>query len=58
MKSKEFPYKKFQTTKAWNVVESAIKELAANNDIVETTDRSYIVGFILKQLDGKKLLKD
>ena len=57
MKSKEFPYKKFQATKAWNVVENAIEKLVENKDLVETTARRYIVGFILKQLDGNKLLK-
>jgi hypothetical protein len=57
-KSKEFSYKQLQVTETWGVVDSAIKQLAENKDLVETTDRRYIVGFILKQLDDNKLLKN
>jgi hypothetical protein len=57
MKPKEFPYKKFQATEAWKIVDHAIEELVENKDLTETTARRYIVGFILKQLDDNKLLK-
>ena len=57
-KFKEFPYNQFQATETWSVVDNAIKQLAENKDLVETTDRRYIVGFILKQLDNNKLLKN
>jgi hypothetical protein len=57
MKFKEFPYKKFQATEAWSVVDDAVEQLVKNKDLVETTARRYIVGFILKQLDDSKLLK-
>jgi hypothetical protein len=57
MKFKEFPYKKFQATKSWSVVDDAVEQLVKNKDLVETTARRYIVGFILKQLDDSKLLK-
>jgi hypothetical protein len=58
MKFKEFPYEKFQTTKAWNIVDDAIGQLVENKDLTETTARRYIVGFILKQLSDNKLLKN
>jgi hypothetical protein len=57
MKFKEFPYKKIQATKTWNVVDDAVEQLVKNKDLVETTARRYIVGFILKQLDDSELLK-
>jgi hypothetical protein len=57
MKFKEFPYKKLQATKAWSIVDGAIEQLVENKDLVETTARRYIVGFILKQLNDNKLLK-
>lgn len=57
MKAKEFPYQKFQATPAWEVVEQAIGKLINNSDLVEKTDRRYIVGFILKELADKELLK-
>ena len=53
----EFPYKEFQDTEAWSVVDNAIEQLVENKDLMETTARRYIVGFILKQLDDNKLLK-
>jgi hypothetical protein len=56
-KFREFQYNQLQATETWSVVDDAIKQLAENKDLVETTDRRYIVGFILKQLDDNKLLK-
>jgi hypothetical protein len=58
MKIKEFPYEKFQATKAWNIVDDTIGQLVENKDLAETTARRYIVGFILKQLADNKLLKE
>jgi hypothetical protein len=57
MKFKEFPYKKLQATEAWGIVDGAIEQLVENKDLVETTARRYIIGFILKQLNDNKLLK-
>ena len=57
-KFEEFPDKEFQATKAWMIVDDAIERLVENKDLVETTARRYLVGFILKQLNEAKLLKN
>jgi hypothetical protein len=44
------PYDLYKGTKIWEIVEKAIEDLIANNDIAETTQRDYIVGYICKQL--------
>jgi hypothetical protein len=42
------PYKKFENTPLWSVVNKGIKDLVENNDIEETTNREYIVGYLCK----------
>ena len=56
--SKNRPYRKFENTKLWNVVEKAVADLVENQDIVETTHRYYIVGYILKNLNVARVLKN
>ncbi|MGD0631503.1 MAG: hypothetical protein ABR987_19405 [Terracidiphilus sp.] len=36
----------------WEVVNAAIDDLVKNGDLVETTRRDYIVGYICKKLGG------
>jgi hypothetical protein len=45
-----FPYELYRGTKVWLNVEKAIHDLVENRDIVETTSRDYIVGYICKQM--------
>lgn len=42
------PYKEFENTPIWKIVNKAIKELVENDDIEEKTQREYIVGYISK----------
>lgn len=49
-------YKKFEQLIAWSVIDQAISDLAENTDIIEQTDRRYIVGYLLKKLSDNKLL--
>ena len=46
----EFPYKKFEFTARWDVINRTIEDLVENKDIQETTDRKYIVGYLCKAL--------
>ncbi|HXH71038.1 MAG TPA: hypothetical protein VNI60_11970 [Pyrinomonadaceae bacterium] len=52
------PYKKFQNTKVWQVVEQSIFDLEENQDLKLLTIKEYIIGFICKKLDDNKLLKN
>ena len=40
------PYVKYEGTAIWTSLETAISDLVANGDLVEQTNRKYIVGVI------------
>ncbi len=46
------PYEMFGGTQVWKIVEKTINDLVDNNDIIEKTQRDYIVGYICKDLQG------
>jgi len=52
------PYAQFKELKAWKVVDQAIEDLVENQDMVETTVRKCIVGYILKRLSENELLTE
>jgi hypothetical protein len=56
VKMERHPYTSYETTRAWSVVEKAIDDLIANRDIKETTNRSYIVGYLVQQLVEKRVV--
>ena len=58
MRNKEFPYQKYLSNPAWQTVDHAIERLASNADLIEKTERRYIVGFILKQLVDEGFLNE
>jgi hypothetical protein len=55
--AKDYPYRKFEDLAAWNVVDEAIEKLERNNDLMALTNRRYIVGFVVKKLIDKGLIK-
>ena len=46
--STSHPYKKFENTPLWAVINNGIDDLVENNDIEESTQRDYIVGYLCK----------
>jgi len=54
--SARHPYKLLEQHKAWKVADKALKDLVSNGDLEELTDRSYIVGYILKKLQEANAL--
>lgn len=46
----EHPYKQFEGTALWQVLDAALSDLIANDDIEERTAREYIVGYLAQQL--------
>jgi hypothetical protein len=44
------PYVKLEGTPLWNAIELAIKDLVLNKDIVESTARPYIVGYLCQRI--------
>jgi hypothetical protein len=55
-KNNEFshPYKEFESTTRWRQLDKAVRELVKNKDIIETTRREYIVGYLCKALSRMK----
>lgn len=46
----DHPYTELEKTRLWAAVESAIKDLVSNNDLVESSARPYIVGYLCQKL--------
>lgn len=51
------PFAQYKEHAAWKVLDQAIEDLVENQDIVETTVRKFIVGYLIKQLVKNDLLK-
>ena len=49
-------YSEYETTEAWKIIDAAISDLVANQDIKETTPRHYIVGYLVKSLVDSSVL--
>ena len=46
------PYETHRGTELWKIVDKAVSDLVENSDIVETTQRNYIVGYLCQSLQG------
>lgn len=47
------PYEKYRGTAPWDVLAKVISDLVKNRDIVETTHRDYVVGYICESLQDQ-----
>ncbi len=56
MKTKKNAYQEFEGLPAWAVIEQAIESLVQNKDLIEQTDRRYIVGLLVRRLNEKEML--
>ena len=48
------PYLKYENSRIWKIVDAAISDLVENGDVVQTTRREYIVGYLIKKLERIK----
>jgi hypothetical protein len=48
------PYLKYEGTTMWASVEQALAALVTNGDLVEKTNRKYIVGYFCKVLSAER----
>ena len=46
----EHPYRAFEQTRLWELIEKVVTDLESNRDLQFTTAPEYIVGYICKQL--------
>jgi hypothetical protein len=44
------PYEKYEPTEIWVIIRKSLRELEKNNDIVITTHKNYVIGFLCKAL--------
>jgi hypothetical protein len=56
MKADGFPYKKFEKSQVWTAVEKAIDDLVQNTDLIEQTDRRYVVGYLINRMQEEGVL--
>ena len=47
----DHPYKHLEGRPEWKALDRAISNLVRNGDLVESTPRAYIVGYLLSRLD-------
>jgi hypothetical protein len=47
---RDHPYRLFEATPEWAILDRAIRELVENYGIQETTAHEYIVGYLCKSL--------
>ncbi len=48
MKEIKHPYKEYEQTQLWELIDKAIDDLVENQDIELTTRKEYIVGYLCK----------
>lgn len=47
------PYKKFEKTKLWELINEALDDLIKNQDIELTTRKEYVVGYLCKVIKSE-----
>ena len=53
MKEIKHPYKEYQQTQLWDLVDKAIDHLVKNQDIELTTRKEYIIGYLCKTIKSE-----
>jgi hypothetical protein len=54
---KNYPYSLFERLPEWNILKKIIKDLEINGDLKLQTNIKHIVGYIIKILVKKKIIK-
>ena len=52
------PYEEYEGTALWQALDSAIRALEGNQDLVLTTAREYVIGFLCRRLVIDRLVTD
>jgi hypothetical protein len=50
------PFDEYRDTPLWNAVESTLNELVASREIAVNTAPEYVIGYLCRQLQAKKLV--
>ncbi len=46
------PYKQYENTHLWELINSAIDDLITNQDIELTTRKEYVIGYLCKVINS------
>jgi hypothetical protein len=57
MSNRKHPYNIYETHPIWPLISESIDKLVKNGDLIEQTDRSYIVGFFVQELLNNDYIK-
>ena len=52
----QHPYVQFEGTSVWSALDAALTALVQNGDVIEQTDRRYILGSLCKALAEKGVI--
>lgn len=52
------PYIKFESMRAWEVLDKSIDDLIHNDDLEPKTSKQYIIGYIMKMLSENGCLNE
>ena len=54
----QHPYSEYESDPLWPLLNKAINDLVDNGDLIEQTDRAYVVGYLCQvALSGRKKTK-
>lgn len=48
------PYDKYRSLPLWELIAKGIDELIENNDLELTTHEDYVIGYLVKKIEGNK----
>ena len=51
MSKPDHPYREYQGTPLWSVVQKALRDLTNNGDLDLQTAEAYVVGYLVKTID-------
>ena len=49
---KNHPYRQFEDTENWKIIEKTINDLVLNNDVELLTPKEYVIGYICMRLEN------
>ncbi len=53
MKKMEHPYKEYEKTQLWRVIDQSLQELIKNKDLELTTRKEYVIGYLCQNIKLK-----
>jgi hypothetical protein len=52
------PFDEYRDTPLWNAIENTIAELVATRELQVDTAREYVIGYLCRELEAKRVITD